>query len=104
MGRVAQPAADTLVETLEDEHDTVRFAAAEALWKTDRHHPRVPPALVGCLRSSRRSVRIAVIRLLDKMNEAALPALPLLKRLLENDRPQVRSAARKAIQKISADD
>jgi HEAT repeat protein len=109
----ARPAVPALIEALQDEHNrtnvnlfpyTIQEAAAMVLGKAGRGTPEVVPALQKALKNTdSRLMRRAVAQALGDLGPEARPAESQLRALLENERPEVRTAAWVALKQIGAE-
>lgn len=100
IGPPAEEAAEALDLALDDPDARVRMSSAEALWKITAEPTGVVSLLVDELTRPDRRVRVRAVKLLEDMGPKAKSAVAPLEKLLEHDRPYVRSAAKKALEKI----
>ncbi len=100
--RTDHPTTDALSAALQDTDPSVRIAAAESLWRTTRQAENITSTILDTLTSEDRQIRIRAYRLLLDLGPQATSAIPMLKRLTEHDRRDVRQTATKALNKLLA--
>lgn len=96
----AAPWLSTLRPLWDDPDPAVRLAALEAAWNIERAGDAIAPRLASLIGEDDRHLRRQAVALLDRMGDAADTARPVLERLLDDPRPNVRTAARKALEAI----
>src|SRR5262249_27403393 len=86
---------------LQDGEVTVRLTAAESLADLGHHPPALVSLLVKTLETD-RDLRVKAIELLGQIGPPARAALPKLRALRDDEEPDVREAAGKAVKKLEA--
>ncbi len=99
IGRAAAPAATDLAEALEDNSEEVRKAARDALAAIGE--PAVAP-LISKLESENAAARYQAIFALGKLGATARPALPSLKKRLEDKDERVGELASAVVKYIES--
>lgn len=100
-GKGARAWAALLEPLWEDPHPAVRNAALEASWRITQAPQELLPHLVSLLTAEDRQTRRNAVLLLEEMGARAATVQTQLERLLEHERPEVRVAAKKALQAIT---
>jgi HEAT repeat protein len=95
--RYGKDSIPALKAALKDSEFTVRFAAAEALVNVgtggDEAHAAAVPMFAEALQHKDEQVRIVASRDLPRLGPPAKAALPALKKLLDDEKPEVRLEA-----------
>ena len=86
LGEAAAPAAEALLEAIEDPAPNVRIAAAEALCNIGRVDDAMPVLIAG-LKHDTPFIRLRAINVLDRLGPRARPALEAIR----NARPSTKS-------------
>ncbi len=102
MGESASNARAPLTQLLQHDSAVIRVQAARAIWKIDHRADAVLPVLFAELKSEAfGNGRRFAAEALGEMGPAATEAVPLLKTLLSDPRPDVRQAVAEALKGIS---
>ncbi|MFW6107282.1 MAG: sulfatase-like hydrolase/transferase [bacterium] len=88
LGEAATPAADALLEAIEDPSPNVRIAAAEALCHLGRHERAMPVLLAG-LEHPSPFIRLRAINVMDRLGERARPHLEAIRKARPRQRGHV---------------
>ncbi len=102
LGRIgprATAAADMLAEGLKSDDATFRYCSAEALWRIAKR-PEAVETLAGLLSCPNPFLQRDAARMLGEIGPDARPALPKLRKALDDRSPFLRRAAMTAIVKI----
>jgi len=97
-----RPAVPLLFDALGDASETVRFHAAQALWRSSLAPPGDVPPLAARLESPDPYVRAFAAWSLGNMGPAAIDAVPALLAALEKEDAFLRSGAALALAKMGA--
>lgn len=108
LGRIGEQARDAayqdLVQLSNSDDQFTRITAVWAMVRLDPGRPEVAetavPLLTEALKSEREIVRIEAASTLGELGKLASPALPALKKALEDPSPAVKEAAQAAIDRI----
>lgn len=102
MGRAVEALPDIL-DALQDNTIEVRVTAAASLILIDPSQAgRVIPVLVEGLQVENPAVRIATLRTLSGMGTAAVETVSEIEKLLWDSSPDVRAAAKRALERLAA--
>ena len=98
MKESAKPAVKDLEAVLGDENGMVRSAAGFALWEIDSVHCKVALEVLGhALKDESPNTRCHAIKRLGRMGREARTALPQVRKLLQDEWPDVRNEAARAL-------
>ncbi len=102
MGQSATNALGSLTQLLQHDSAVIRVQAARAIWRIEHRPDAVLPVLLAELKSqSLGNGRRFAAEGLGEMGPAATEAVPLLKTLLNDPRPDVQQAVGEALKRIS---
>ena len=101
IGKGAAAAVPALRKSLESDDPFTQLSSAWALLEIDpgdrKLAERTVPLLIGALENERDGVRAEAARTLGGLGDIAEPAIGPLKKLLDDESPEVRQAAKKAL-------
>ncbi len=100
MGTEGQSAIPSLIAALQDQDEEVRLAICESFAAIAPDPGQYAEPLVQLLTSQQRQVRMGAMRLLVKLGPQLQPYLGLLHSLQDDPRSDVRTIARKTLEKI----
>lgn len=98
-GRAAEPALGDLAKLLEDKDEKIRRTAGEALVRIGG---KSVPALTAALGSKSRDAREVALTALSKMGPLAKPALPAMRKLLNDNDLNVKELAKRTVLEIES--
>jgi HEAT repeat protein len=99
LGPVAKEAKPALLRLAKNE--ALRWQVAETIWRVTLE-PRAPvQLLIQALSGDDRQARRNVLRVLGEMGPEAMPAVPALNALLQQEDPEIRAAALESLSKIA---
>ena len=106
-GSAARPWSAAVRSLWDDPDAAVRLAALEASWRIESRGDRLAPRIAALVGDDDRQIRRQAVTLLSRMQHHAAAARPTIELMLHDERPDVRTAAQKAIEAIetvAADD
>jgi HEAT repeat protein len=99
-GIKAHSAAAALTRLLQDKEQSVRTAAALALVELGGTGENLVPVVLTWLKSAERDQRLTALEVLTLLRREAVPALPALLKMLDDDDRQIRRSAFVCLQQI----
>jgi HEAT repeat protein len=97
IGVDAKAGMPAVFRALEDTDPTIRGYAAQALFTIGPDFQNLP-ALLNRLKDANPHVRSTIVAVISQVADKDKRAIPILKKLSENEDPEIRSAARKILQ------